>query len=123
MRRIITIIALAAAAAAHAQPIVAKNGGKWTPLPATARAYNDGLHDKLQHDMQFVFEDPKKPGTTQRQRWGVTGCAAGFGDMGQVSGDIMIGATPWASDGPAISDAIAMQVCRAAAGKTPSEQP
>ena len=118
MKRITTIIALAVAAAAHAQPIVSKDGSKWTSLPATARAYNDGLHGKLQHDMQFVFEDAKKPGTTQRQGWGVTGCAAGFGDMGQVSNDIMLDATLWANDGPAISDGIAMQVCRAAAAKT-----
>jgi hypothetical protein len=124
MKYLITIAALAAAFAAHAdsyKPLVTADGKtKVLPLAGTARAYKNA---KGIEQVDMLFQTTTTfPGTThrwdRRQRMAFTGCAEGMGLAVEVDpeGTTQPGGftQEWVRGGPTIADVIAVIACKAA---------
>ena len=111
---VIAIASLPAAANKSEWTINTKDGDYIRVMPSTVRVY-ENEHSAMQADVLIEFS---KRGVVTRNRWGVTGCASGFGLASIVTqmGGPAKGATvyEWALEGDRMFDAMSTLACLAA---------
>lgn len=110
----IAIASLPAAANKSEWTINSKDGDYIRVMPSTVRVY-ENERGAIQADALIEFS---KRGVVTRNRWGVTGCASGFGLASIVTqmGGSAAGATvyEWALEGDRMFDGMSVLVCTAA---------